>query len=246
MEALAETASKRPKAAETSLLTVPEPATIADHFCDSLRASVRKDWPFRHWALRNALPESLCIGVLILPIRPPLIDECGGVRDLDGNNSKRSFFTPKLQKDFPICAAFAAAFQRSEVASLFASTLGIAAKEITGSYLRIEYIQDTDGAWLKPHCDIPEKLFSMVIYLCTGPEAKNWGTDIYDAEKKWVARSSAEFNSAAIFVPGENTWHGFDKRPIIGVRRLMEVNYVRPAWRDREQLCFPERPIILR
>ena len=43
---------------------------------------------------------------------------------------------------------------------------------------------------------------------------------------KWVGRSSATFNSAVIFIPGKNTWHGFDKRPIIGVRRLMEINYV--------------------
>ncbi len=46
-----------------------------------------------------------------------------------------------------------------------------------------------------------------------------------------------------IFTPGPHSWHGFDKRPIIGVRRLMEVNYVRPTWRDREQLCLPDRPV---
>ena len=85
----------------------------------------------------------------------------------------------------------------------------------------------------------------MVIYLTTGPEAKNWGTDFYDHDKKWAGRASAEFNSAVIFTPGPHSWHGFDKRLIIGVRRLMEINYVRPAWRDREQLCFPDRPITL-
>jgi len=48
-----------------------------------------------------------------------------------------------------------------------------------------------------------------------------------------------------IFVPGPNTWHGFERRPIEGVRRLMEINYVRPSWRDRDQLAFPDRPITL-
>ena len=224
---------------------VPEPAEIADHFCGALSASNVKDWPYRTWTLKETLPESLCVGVLVLPICPPWIDECGGVRDLNNNNLKRSFFTPKLQEDFPACSVFAEGFQRPEVARLFSKTLGIPADEIEGSYLRIEYIQDTDGAWLEPHRDIREKLFSMVIYLCTGPEAEGWGTDIYDSDRKWVARSAAEFNSAVIFVAGENTWHGFDKRPIIGVRRLMEVNYVRPNWRDRDQLCFPGRPITL-
>ncbi len=228
-----------------SFPTVPDSSAIANHFCDALVSSNRKDWPYRHWLLKNALPESLCAGVLMLPIRPPLIDECGGVRDLNDNNSKRTFFTPKLRDDFPAVSVFADAFQRPEVAALFSRTLGVAGGEIEGSYLRIEYIQDTDGAWLQPHRDIREKLFSMVIYLCTGPEAKGWGTDIYDDDQKWVARSSADFNSAVIFVPGPNTWHGFDKRPIIGVRRLLEVNYVRSTWRDREQLCFPDRPISI-
>ena len=85
----------------------------------------------------------------------------------------------------------------------------------------------------------------MVIYLCLGPDAKGWGTDIYDSDKKLVGSSSAEFDSAVIFIPGENTWHGFEPRKIVGVRRLMEINYVRPSWRSREQLSFPDRPIKL-
>ena len=117
--------------------------------------------------------------------------------------------------------------------------------DVAGSYLRMEYIQDVDGAWLEPHHDIPEKLFSMVIYLFTGPDATEWGTDIYDNDLKWVGRSSGAFNSATIFIPGANTWHGFEPRTIIGVRRLMEINYVRPSWRSRDQLCFPDKPITV-
>jgi len=87
--------------------------------------------------------------------------------------------------------------------------------------------------WLKPHPDITAKPFSMVIHLCTGPEAKDWSTDIYDADQKWVDLGSAEFNRAVIFVSNDTTFHGFEKRPIVGVRRLLEVNYFRPEWRDR-------------
>ena len=135
--------------------------------------------------------------------------------------------------------ALSEALQRPDVARQLGETVEF---DPDGKFLRIEYIQDLDGAWLEPHRDVPEKIFSMVVYLCTGPEAKDWGTDIYDDDKKWVGRSSAEFNSAAIFKAGKNTWHGYDKRPIIGVRRLMEVNYVRD-WRDREQLVYPDKPI---
>lgn len=219
---------------------IPEAAEVAGHFGRSLSAAQCDESPYRHWQLYDVLPESLAAAVLILPIVPPFIADCGGVRDL--NNGKRTFFTPELQTQFPACAVFAQAMQRPEIARLFARTCDI---DVAGSYLRMEYIQDTDGAWLEPHRDIPEKLFSMVLYLCTGPEAKDWGTDIYDMNRRWVGRSSAEFNSAVIFVAGPDTWHGFDPRPIKGVRRLMEINYVHPSWRDRDQLSFPDRPITV-
>ncbi len=218
----------------------PDASTIADHFSGALRRAQRDDRPYRHWNLADTLPESLCTGILTLPIAPAQLGRTDGTRDT--YNRQRCFITPLLRSKFPCCAALSDALQRPDVARLFAETCDIQAE---GAFLRMEYMQDTDGAWLEPHRDIPEKLFSMVIYFSIGPDSKDWGTDIYDAQKRWVGRSSGEFNSAVIFVPGPATWHGYDPRPIIGVRRLMEINYVRPNWRDREQLAFPDRPISI-
>jgi len=217
---------------------VPEPGAIADHFIGAVTGSDRADWPFRHWKLRNVFPEALCTAVLVLPIAPPLLGRTDGTRG--SYNRQRTFITPELRAKFPVCQALADALQQPAVARVMAETCAI---DVAGSYLRMEYMQDLDGAWLEPHRDIPEKLFSMVIYLFTGPDAKDWGTDIYDADRRWVARSPGSFNTGVIFVPGPATWHGFDPRPIVGVRRLMEINYVRPNWRDREQLAIPEQPI---
>ena len=219
---------------------VPFPGQIADHFIGAVTQSERADQPFRHWRLRDVFPETLCTAILVLPIAPPLLGHTDGTRA--SYNSQRTFITPALREAFPVCAALAEALRRPEVARTMAATCGI---DVAGSYLRMEYMQDLDGSWLEPHRDIPEKLFSMVVYLFTGPHAKDWGTDIYDAERRWVARSSGAFNSGVIFVPGPNTWHGFDPRPIVGVRRLLEINYVRADWRDREQLAIPEHPIRL-
>ena len=219
---------------------VPQVHEVAAHFCRALRDAERIEEPYRHWKLSNVFPQDMCTGILTLPIAPPIIGDTDGTRDT--YNATRAFITPERRQDFPACAVLGDALQKPEVARQFEDTTGI---EAEGGFLRIEYIQDIDGAWLEPHRDIPEKLFSMVIYLCTGPEAKDWGTDIYDDDKNWVGRASADFNSAVIFIPGPNTWHGFDKRPIKGVRRLMEINYVRD-WRDREQLVFPDQPIICR
>ena len=220
---------------------LPSASEIARHFRRALLDSRRLELPYRRWVLADILPEDICIAMISLPITPLLIDDCKGVRDLD--NSLRSFLTPTLQSRFAVCALLAEAMQRPEVAGLAGETCGFKAD---GSYLRMEYIQDVDGAWLEPHHDVPEKLCSVVIYLFTGPDTKEWGTDIYDNDRRWIAQSSNEFNSGVIFVPGENTWHGYEKRKIIGVRRLMEINYVHPSWRDKNQLCFPDRPISLK
>lgn len=216
---------------------LPEATAVADHFIKALRAAHREDVPYRHWKMGNVLPEAMCTGILTLPVAPPILGKTDGTRD--AYNNSRAFFTPAMRDDFPACSVLCEALQRAEVARQFQEVFAI---DAVGSFLRIEYIQDTDGAWLEPHRDISEKLFSMVVYLCTGPEAKDWGTDIYDNDRKWVGRSSAEFNTAVTFKAGPNTWHGFDQRPIKGVRRLMEINYVRD-WRDQGQLAFPDHPI---
>jgi len=219
---------------------VPAVDAIADQFCRAVRESQRADQPYRHWKLKDVFPIDLCTGILTLPIAPPVLGKTDGTRNT--YNASRCFITPALRAKFPTCQALSEALQRPEVARLMAETCHI---PVVGSYLRMEYMQDTDGAWLEPHRDIPEKLFSMVIYLFTGPDAGEWGTDIYDADVRWIGRSAGEFNSGVIFVPGPATWHGFDPRPIVGVRRLMEINYARSDWRDREQLAFPDRPISI-
>ena len=217
---------------------LPEATEIARHFRHAVSQSLREESPYLHWGLTDVFPEAVCTGILTLPIAPPVLGRTDGTRNT--YNTQRTFITPELRSNFPTCARLAEALQRPDVAQLMAETCNI---EVAGGYLRMEYIQDTDGAWLEPHRDIPDKLFSMVVYLFTGPEAKDWGTDIYDSERRCIGRSSGEFNSGVIFVPGPDTWHGFEPRPIIGVRRLMEVNYVRPNWRDRDQLAIPDQPI---
>jgi len=217
---------------------VPAVAQIADHLIGAITTADQVEWPFRHWKMRDVFPVDLCTAILVLPIAPPVLGHTDGTRA--SYNNQRTFITPALQARFPVFAAMTDALQRPDVARTIAETCAI---DVAGSYLRMEYMQDLDGMWLEPHRDIPAKLFSMVIYLFTGPEAKDWGTDIYDADKHWVARSPGTFNSGVIFVPGQATWHGFDPRPIAGVRRLMEINYVRPEWRDKDQLAVPEQSL---
>jgi hypothetical protein len=79
----------------------------------------------------------------------------------------------------------------------------------------------------------------MLIYLSGEPELRDAGTDIYDAsaEHRPVATVPYEKGKGLIFIPGSNTWHGFTRRPIAGVRKSIIVNYVTRDWRSIDELA---------
>jgi hypothetical protein len=79
----------------------------------------------------------------------------------------------------------------------------------------------------------------MLIYLSDDPALRDAGTDIYDSspDHGLVRSVPYERNAGMIFIPGAQTWHGFTKRPIHGVRKSIIVNYVTDDWRAVEELC---------
>ncbi len=80
-------------------------------------------------------------------------------------------------------------------------------------------------------------------FLSTGDEANTWGTDIYDNDMKFYESAPGDFNCGLVFIPGTNSYHGFEKRSIKGIRRSLMLNYVGPEWRARHELCFPDTPV---
>jgi hypothetical protein len=115
--------------------------------------------------------------------------------------------------------------------------------DLDGTFLRLEYAQDLTGFWLEPHTDLGVKRITLLIYISDDPAHGDMGTDIYNADKTHAKRSPFAPNMAMAFVPGDNTYHGFEKREIPGVRKSLILNYVTTEWRDREQLCFPEETV---
>jgi hypothetical protein len=169
------------------------------------------------------------------------VGDLGGVSGTrEAHNPDRVYFAGENLQGFDAARDTAAAFQDPEIIELFTKAFG---GPLEDTYLRIEYAQDTDGFWLKPHTDIGVKMFTMLIYMSDDPRHSDLGTDIYADADTHVGRSPFYPNSAMIFVPSDRTWHGFEKRPIHGVRRSIIVNYVTNAWRAREQLAYPEAPV---
>ncbi|CFX33878.1 conserved protein of unknown function [Candidatus Filomicrobium marinum] len=211
---------------------------IIDSMLASIEASNRTDEPYRHWYLTDCLPAAAAEDIVHLPFPAPALDGVSGKREL--HNATRTYFDAENMAKFPVCKAFNEAFQADQLTHALADHFGT---NLNGSYLRVEYAQDIDGFWLEPHTDLGVKVFTMLLYMSREPSHANLGTDIYDNDKKHLGRSPFQSNSAMIFVPSDNTYHGFESRPIEGVRKSVIINYVTNEWRAREQLAYPETPI---
>jgi len=99
-------------------------------------------------------------------------------------------------------------------------------KDLSNSYVRIEVICDREGFWLKPHCDIKEKLMSGLIFINKTDESVELGTDFYNEKLEKVKTVPFKHNYGYLFTSGPNTWHGMEKKKIIKERRCVQVNYV--------------------
>ena len=99
-------------------------------------------------------------------------------------------------------------------------------KDLSNSFIRIEYISDRKGFWLKPHLDIKEKLMTMMLFINTYDESEKLGTDFYDTDMKLVKTVPYRHNTGYFFASGNNTWHGLEKKEINIERRCMQINYV--------------------
>ena len=206
------------------------PSTEAFLRClDNARA---EDIPFRHWLLSDVIAADACEEILSLPVSVPLIDDFPGTRE--GNNKTRFYFNAESCERFPVCREVVDCLTDPKTIAKINEVCGV---DLSGSHLRIEYAQDTDGFWLEPHKDISVKLFTMTVYLSKEPEMAGLGTDLFDENQNRVASSPFGPNLGMIFIPGTDTWHGFVKRPIAGIRRSLIVNYVTDEWRERWELA---------
>lgn len=201
-------------------------------FLDCLDKAQAETRPYPYWLLSDVLTEDTCTGVLELDIEPPKIGEYGGTRE--ANNDTRFYFNPEACARSAACRQVVDTFKDARSIGKIEATCGI---DLAQGRLRIEYTQDRDGFWLEPHRDISVKLFTMLIYLSPEPELADAGTDVFDQHLNHVKTAPFEPNHGLIFIPGADTWHGFLKRPIRGVRRSLIVNYVGHDWRERWQLA---------
>ena len=209
------------------------------HVRCALRRAKREDSPYRYWLPHAMLPDDLAHAIPELPFPPPAIADTLGKRET--HNAQRIFVSADNRVRHPACTALAEAFQDEATVALLQDMTGVA---LAGAYLRLECCLDTDGFWLEPHTDIGAKLLTLLVYLSDHKDAANWGTDVMDPEGHVLARAPGTFNDGLLFAPAPDTWHGFTRRRIDGVRKSLIVNYVKPEWRSRHELAFPDQPVV--
>jgi len=197
------------------------------------------DAPYRHWIVERVFPGAVADALHDLPFSAAGVAGLSGKREL--HNDTRRYFDAANNARFADCAAVSAAFQSHEVVRAIEAATGA---ELAGSYVRLEYAQDVDGFWLEPHTDLGVKTFTMLIYLTRFDDQDDLGTDIYADHETWAGRTPFVSNTALVFVPGPDTWHGLQRRPIAGVRKSVIMNYVTEDWRARDQLAWPNTAVL--
>jgi len=213
-------------------------AMVAAQVEHSLRNAHSDPYPYQRWYPQAVLPESTAEAVVNLPFDPPAIEDTGGKRET--HNSSRRFFDVENRAAFGVCEDVASAFESQLVLNAIHDACGV---DVSGHYLRIEHCLDTEGFWLAPHTDLGVKAFTLLLYLSTDPGHEDWGTDVYVDADTHYETAPGTYNSALVFVPSDNTWHGYHHRPLNGVRRSLIINYVTEDWRNRHELASPATPV---
>tara|TARA_B100000674_G_C37825000_1_gene907660 strand:+ start:285 stop:947 length:663 start_codon:yes stop_codon:yes gene_type:complete len=204
-----------------------------------LNESQKHETPFIHWEYNNALSNEAIEEIMTADI--PDISKHNlnydGTRAIDGGAAEfrkgiasggkaikfRCFVTKDNASQFPNLVKFIKELQSRETYQIISKMID---KDLKNSYVRVEVICDREGFWLKPHCDIKEKLMSGLIFVNKTNESENLGTDFYNNKLEKVKTVPYKHNYGYLFTSGPNTWHGMEKKRILKERRCIQVNYV--------------------
>ena len=209
-------------------------------FLNSVENKSKKyESPFVHWELNEPLTDGQISEIVNADIDNPEEHNLNydGTRAIDGGEGKfregildggkalkfRCFITKENSNKFPNLANFIKELQNKNTHEKVSSLIG---KDLSNAYVRVEIICDRKGFWLKPHCDIKEKLLSCLLFVNKYNESEDLGTDFYDNNLTKVKTMPYRDNYGYIFSSGPNTWHGMEKKEIVKERRCLQVNYV--------------------
>ena len=209
-------------------------------FLSSIKNNSKKyEKPFEHWELNKPLTDGQINEIINAEIDNPIEHDLNydGTRAIDGGEGQfregitdggkalkfRCFITKENSNNFPNLTKFINELQNKNTHENISKLIG---KDLSKSFVRVEVICDRAGFWLKPHCDIKEKLMSGLIFVNNTNESEDLGTDFYNDKLEKVKTLPYRNNYGYLFTSGPNTWHGMEKKKILKERRCLQVNYV--------------------
>jgi hypothetical protein len=183
--------------------------------------------PYKHWIIDQPLSKDVIAEVTGTPI-PDGNRSHDGTRAADNggggvDGKLRCYIGRDNVHEFPAIQRLIHDLLSVDTIQLVESMIE---RDLSDAYLRVEVIADRTGFWLKPHKDIKEKLMSMLLYINPFGESEELGTDLYDRKLNVVKTVPYRNNLGYMFAPGDNTWHGLEKKEIQKERRSMLINYV--------------------
>ena len=209
-------------------------------FLSSIKNNSKKfEKPFEHWELNKPLTDDQINEIINAEIDNPTEHDLNydGTRAIDGGEGQfregitdggkalkfRCFITKENSNNFPNLTKFINELQNKNTYENISKLID---KDLSKSFVRVEVICDRAGFWLKPHCDIKEKLMSCLLFVNKHNESEELGTDFYDINLNKVKTLPYRDNYGYFFSSGPNTWHGMEKKEIVKERRCLQVNYV--------------------
>jgi len=209
-------------------------------FLNSLKKrSKHHSLPFSHWELNEPLTQGAIKEICKTEIADltKMNINYDGTRAVDGGEGKfragishggkaikfRCFVNRDNSKNFPSLNGLIEELRSKDTHGYISELIK---KDLSNSYVRVEVICDRKGFWLKPHCDIKEKLISCLLFVNPFNEDENLGTDFYDEKLNKVKTVPYKNNYGYFFTSGPNTWHGMEKKEIKKERRCLQINYV--------------------
>ena len=209
-------------------------------FLSSIKNNSKKyEKPFEHWELNKPLTDGQINEIINAEIDNPIDHDLNydGTRAIDGGEGQfregindggkalkfRCFITKENSNNFPNLTKFINELQNKNTYENISKLID---KDLSKSFVRVEVICDRAGFWLKPHCDIKEKLMSCLLFVNKHNESEELGTDFYDNNLNKVKTLPYRDNYGYFFSSGPNTWHGMEKKEIVKERRCLQVNYV--------------------
>jgi len=198
-----------------------------------------KNKPWKHFIIDNVFSKEDYQTLKDFPRLDSGYENITGFRDAIDN---RVFLNDKFVSEN---SNFRSILKTLNNTDIFKKIFGVDLKNCS---LRPELIDDRYPFFHEVHCDHPDKVLTLLIYI-DKDDKQNLASDLYVDKNTHHTKLKWKDNGGIGWTiePNDNKWHGFKPMKYKGVRRILICNWVKNSvWRNDSQLYkdFRSRPFL--